>query len=50
MSQNNDLAIARAKMSGLEEELKQTKAQSSAELVEKVQEENALLIESLAAS
>ena len=45
--QNNDLAIARAKMSGLEEELKQMKAQSSAEMVQKLEQENALLKDQL---
>ena len=50
MSQNNDLVIARTKISGLEEELKQTKAQSSAETIEKLQEENAMLQKSLAST
>lgn len=47
LSQNNDLVIARTKISGLEEELKQTKAQSSAETIEKLQEQNAMLKKSL---
>lgn len=43
VSQNNDLVIARTKISGLEEELKQIKAESGSQTVEKLQQENTVL-------
>ena len=50
MSQTNELVIARTKVSGLEEELKQTKAQSTAHTIEKLQEDNTNLHKSLASA
>ena len=46
--QNNELSITRAKVTGLEDELKQVKEQSSAALTDKLEAENARLRKSLA--
>ena len=46
--QNNELLIARTKVTGLEDELKQVKEQSAADTTEKLEGENARLKKSLA--